>query len=298
MMLKVNNLCKNINNKPLLKSINMNVEEGMIYGFIGHNGAGKTTTMRSIVGLTRFNSGEIIIGGNSYSQKVTIDNMVGYLPEDPSFYKYMSAVEYLMYLGQFKKSTKAIELIESVGLIKAKKKKIAAYSRGMKQRLGMAAAMINSPKLLIMDEPTSALDPAGRVELFNLIKKLRDKGSTIILSTHILDDIEKISDRIGIIADGEMLREDTVESILADYYHPIYEVKLLDDQVVDLSYFKQISWIQEVKQEGHILSIVVDDVNKIKTQVVKILAGSGLDIIGFDLRRPTLEDVFTKEISL
>ncbi|MFZ7121009.1 MAG: ATP-binding cassette domain-containing protein [Eubacteriaceae bacterium] len=297
-MLRIKNLCKNIGTRPLLKSININVDEGMIYGFIGHNGAGKTTTMRAIVGLTRFNSGEIIIEGKSYMNKVAIDHIVGYLPENPNFYSYMTAKEYMRYLSQLNNDSKLIELLEMVGLKKSMNKRIGTYSRGMKQRLGMAAVMIHNPKLLIMDEPTSALDPAGRYELFEMIKQLRDKGSTIILSTHILDDIEKVSDKIGIIKEGAILREGNVDEILSDYFHPIYDVKTENLDNFDLNYFNKYPWIDEVIKNGQMLSITVRDIDYAKHQMLQSLLDSKLNVVGFDLRQPSLEDVFIKESRL
>lgn len=296
-MLKINNLSKTIGNTQILKSINMDVAEGMIYGFIGHNGAGKTTTMRSIVGLTNFGSGEIIIDGTQYKNKVVIDQTVGYLPESPNFYPYMTAKEYMRYIGRFITNSKPIELLEMVGLGKSMNKRIGSYSRGMKQRLGMAVAMIHNPKLMIMDEPTSALDPLGRHELFDIIRGLRDRGSTIILSTHILDDIEKVSDKIGIISEGKMLREGKVADILLDYFHPIFDVKIEITEEIDLDFFKQRLWIEEVTRKDEILSLKVTDVAFAKNRILQTLLDSKLKVKGFDLRQPSLEDVFMKEVS-
>lgn len=297
-MLKIIDLNKKVGNRQILKSININVEKGMIYGFIGHNGAGKTTTMRSIVGLTTFEQGEIVIDGKSYSKKVDIQQTIGYLPESPSFYGYMTAPEYLSYLDRSSSRKDIRNLIEKVGLANARKKKVATYSRGMKQRLGMAAAMIHRPKLMIMDEPTSALDPAGRYELFDMIETLRDEGSTIILSTHILEDIERVSDRIGIIKEGAMLREDNVDNVLSDYYHPIFDVTLMEPGDHDFTYFDQFQWIDLVRAEGDKVSITVNDVDYGKKNMLNTLTDSKLPVVGFELRKPNLEEVFMKEIRL
>jgi ABC-2 type transport system ATP-binding protein len=296
-MLKISNLDKTIRNKKILNQINMNVDEGMIYGFIGHNGAGKTTTMLSVVGLTRFQSGTIVIDGKTYENQVHTEKVIGYLPENPSFYDYMTAKEYITYLNSFSRFDKPLELLEQVGLAKAMDKRIGTYSRGMKQRLGMAAAMIGSPKLLILDEPTSALDPAGRRDLFGLIKNLRAQGCTIVLSTHILDDIEKISDRIGIIGHGELLREGNVNDILSDYFHPIFDVRL--GQVADNATLDQLrmhQWITDVSTDNGQLSLTVSDVAYAKKNILEVLYKSQLNVIGFELRQPSLEDVFMKEV--
>ncbi len=297
-MLRINDLIKNSATKKILKSINMNVEEGMIYGFIGHNGAGKSTTMRSIVGLTKFNSGEIIIDGTRYTEKVTINQGVGYLPESPNFYNYMTGKEYMNFIGRFDSTSKPNELLAKAGLEQSMNQRIGSYSRGMKQRLGMAVAMIHNPRLMIMDEPTSALDPFGRHELFDMIKELRDRGSTIILSTHILDDIEKVSDKIGIISGGTMLKEGKVSDILLDYFHPIYDVVVdkLDD--INSSFFEQYPLIEEVSVNNNTLSIQVYDVEYAQGHLLQTLLDSKLKVVGFDLRQPSLEDVFMKEVQL
>ncbi len=301
-MVKIKDLNKSVGSRKILKSINLNVEEGMIYGFIGHNGAGKTTTMKSIVGLTGFETGEIIIDGEVYKNKVTTCQNIGYLPESPSFYGYMTGIEYLTYVSGGQERKIILDILERVGLGKARKKRISTYSRGMKQRLGMGAAMIHSPKLMIMDEPTSALDPAGRHELFDMIKKLRDEGSTIILSTHILDDVEKVSDRIGIIKEGQVLCEDTVEHVLAKYVHSIFDVDLghngkkINDSI--LTCLNKKAWVDQVDWNPNGLTIRVGDMDTGESEILKALAETGLPVIGFQKRKPTLEEVFMKEIRL
>ena len=300
MMLRINGLNKSVGNRKILKDIHIHVEEGMIYGFIGHNGAGKTTTMKTIVGLTGFDSGEIILEGKSYRNKVDIGGNIGYLPESPSFYGYMTAVEYLAYIsgGQDMKEIKSI--LERVGLGSARKKRISTYSRGMKQRLGMGAAMIHHPKLMIMDEPTSALDPAGRYELFDMIKELREEGSTVILSTHILDDVERVSDRIGIIKEGVILQEDTVEHVLSRYIHPIFDIELActEPDESDLILLRHKEWIERVDTDGHRLTVMVRDMETGQREMLKSLAETQLPVVGFNVRKPNLEEVFMKEIRL
>jgi len=158
--------------------------------------------------------------------------------------------------------------------------------------------MIHSPRLMIMDEPTSALDPVGRHELFDMIKELRDRGSTIILSTHILDDIEKVSDKIGIISGGTMLKEGKVSDILSDYFHPIYDVVVDGVDDINRSFFEQYPWIEEVSVNNRTLSIQVYDVEYAQGHLLQTLLDSKLKVVGFDLRQPSLEDVFMKEVQL
>lgn len=297
-MLKIEDLTKIVKDRVILNKINLKVDEGMIYGFIGHNGAGKTTTMKSILGLTNYNSGKVIIDGKEIIGHQVLTNVIGYLPENPMFYNYMTAIEYMGYLNRFQDKKLEKSYLELVGLYSAMHKKISTYSRGMQQRLGMAVAMIFNPKLMILDEPTSALDPAGRFELFEMIKQLRANGTTILLSTHILDDIEKISDKIGIIKEGEIIREDSVARILDDYFHPIYDVQLNDiDNIEDgMTYLNDLDWTENNQLKGNQLTMTVNDVARSKTEILKAFYESGLHVTGFRLRQPSLEEVFMNEI--
>lgn len=293
-MLKIENLHKSVNGRKILKGISLNVEQGMIYGFIGHNGAGKSTTMRAITGLTGYDTGRIWINGKEVTQSASNRETVGYLPEDPKFYDYMSAKEYLNYLDGFNNPLGVKDLLVSVGLKKFMNKKVSSYSRGMKQRIGMAAAMLHDPKLLILDEPTSALDPSGRYELFEMIKGLKNEGKTIILSTHILDDIEKISDRVGIISHGEMLREGGVDEILKSYFHPVYDIELtktIDEETVKR--LTDISWVQTIDMDNPLsMAVTVSDVKASKEGILTHLYENDVPVHGFALRQPSLEDIF------
>ena len=196
-MLHIADLHKRFGDKEVLKGLNLSVKEHSIFGFIGKNGAGKTTTMKTVLGLLRADAGEINVGGKKvvYGQTAT-NHYIGYLPDVPEFYPFMTASEYLCFCGeiagmeklQIKKRSQ--ELLELVGLGN-EVHRIKGFSRGMKQRLGIAQALLNRPKLLICDEPTSALDPVGRKEILGILQAVRDQ-TTVLLSTHILSDVERI----------------------------------------------------------------------------------------------------------
>jgi len=163
----------------------------------------------------------------------------------------------------------------------------------------MAAAIIGEPKLLILDEPTSALDPKGRFELFSLIKEVREQGSTVILSTHILDDIEKISDRIGIIKQGKVIKEGNVETILSTYFKPIYDIELGENcDMTDINELKRMNWISDVVCDKKSLSVMVTDIDEARKQMLKLLASTKLNVMGFKLRKPSLDEIFLSEVSL
>ena len=196
-MLQIAGLHKRFGDKEVLKGLNLTVPEHSIFGFIGRNGAGKTTTMKTILGLLKADAGEILVNGEKavYGQTAT-NRYIGYLPDVPEFYSFMTAREYLGFCGEITGMTKKVyrerseELLELVGL-NGEKHRIKGYSRGMKQRLGIAQALLNRPKLLICDEPTSALDPVGRKEILDLLLAVREQ-TTVLFSTHILSDVERI----------------------------------------------------------------------------------------------------------
>mgnify|MGYP002563858060 FL=1 len=209
-MLHIKNLHKSYGAFEVLKGLDMNVNKGDIYGFLGKNGCGKTTTMNIVSNIIPKDSGEIIFGKENCK--------VGYLPETPSMFTYMNGYEYLDYIAaccRYKgdKKKRIDEVINLVGMAEGGKRRIKGYSRGMNQRIGIAAAIFDNPDLLILDEPTSALDPQGRAEVMNIIKQLADMGTTIILCTHILSDVERTANRIGIVRDGRMAVEGTMAEI-------------------------------------------------------------------------------------
>jgi len=221
-MLEIRGISKSFGNKEVLKNLSLNVKEGSVYGFVGLNGAGKTTTMKLILGLLRIDEGEILVNGEKvlYGQNKT-NEFIGYLPDVPEFYSYMTAYEYLDFCGQIMGMEKSLikerikELLDLVGL-ENEKSRIKAYSRGMKQRLGIAQALINKPKLLICDEPTSALDPIGRREILDILRKSKGE-TTVLFSTHILSDVEKICDEVAFIHEGRIALSGNIEDIKSKY---------------------------------------------------------------------------------
>lgn len=239
-MIKIQGLIKGYGTHEVLKGIDIDVNAGEIYGFIGQNGAGKSTTMMILAGLMDFQSGTCTIDGEIVKRgKNRHFKQVGYLPEEPRFYLYMNAWEYLTLIGESggmgtrEIKVRSGEVLEMVSLTKDAKRPIGNYSRGMKQRLGMAVAMFHDPKVLLLDEPSSALDPIGREDVVTIIENLKARGKTIFLSTHILNDIERVCDRIGVLQGGHIVVEDSLDAILKAYSEPIYDITLTD--VTDVS---------------------------------------------------------------
>lgn len=195
------NVTKSFGPKKILNNVSFDLEENMIYGFVGPNGAGKTTTIKMILGLLKFDTGFITIFGKKVNFGRTDTNqLIGYLPDVPEYYDYMTALEYLDLCSGLARSKHKLsnkELLRSVGL-DDNHQKIATYSRGMKQRLGLAQALVHDPKIIICDEPTSALDPKGRQDILDIISNLRGE-KTVIFSTHILSDVEKMCDHVLVL---------------------------------------------------------------------------------------------------
>lgn len=216
MILKCINVSKKIKEKYLLKDVSLNINEGDVIGLIGPNGAGKTTLIKCIVGLQKISSGKIII--NDFDLEKDFESSisrVGAIVENPDFYNYMSGYDNLKLKSRiYNVSEKRLnEIITLVGLEKRIKDRVSTYSLGMKQRLGIAYALINNPNLLILDEPTNGLDPEGIVLLKNIIKKLSSKGIAILISSHILSEVESISNKICIIKSGSIIESKNIEKL-------------------------------------------------------------------------------------
>lgn len=229
-ILELKGVTKKFGSKTVLDNLNLSVPTGSIFGFVGENGAGKTTTMKMILGLEEITSGEIVINDLpvSFGDNQT-NRLTGYLPDVPQFYDYMSGQEYLRFCGEitgFSKTELDLKVTEILSLVGLKKDnlKIKGYSRGMKQRLGIAQALLNGPKLLICDEPTSALDPSGRNDFLEMLAALRGK-MTILFSTHILSDVERICDYVGVLDQGKIVINGSLIELKQQYAKKQIEIE-------------------------------------------------------------------------
>lgn len=217
-VLVIQNLKKNFGSKEVLCGLNLSVPEHSIFGFIGKNGAGKTTTMKAILGLLKPEDGEIFcLGEKVHFGQTNTNRFIGYLPDVPEFYSYMTPLEYLTFCGEVSRMNKADivtrskELLELVGLGQ-ECHRIKGFSRGMKQRLGIAQALLNRPKLLICDEPTSALDPVGRKEILDILLAARQQ-TTVLFSTHVLSDVERICTEAAFLNNGKIAMQGTIAEL-------------------------------------------------------------------------------------
>jgi len=295
-ILSIDSLRKSFGSKEVLRGISFSVGEQSIFGFIGRNGAGKTTTMKIILGLLTADSGSVTVCGEPVCYGETATNRwIGYLPDVPEFYPYMRAKEYLTICGEVaglsgkELKTRIEELLGLVGLSK-EKARIGGYSRGMKQRLGVAQALIGRPKLLICDEPTSALDPVGRHELLEILLAAKEQTS-VLFSTHILSDVERISDHVALLEGGEVKATGSIEELKAMRSEPgaALTLKKRDDMAKVLKVFPKAEQrenrieFRELKaeEEGRLLSF---------------LASEKLTVTRFERKEPDLEDLFMEAI--
>lgn len=222
-ILKVEGLKKSFGKNQVLKGVDFSVEEHTVFGFIGKNGAGKTTTMKLLLGLLEPEEGKSFVCGEPVRYGETKTNQyVGYLPDVPEYYGCMTPLEYLELCGKIagmkkeKIKEKSLELLRMTGLYECRRRRIAGFSRGMKQRLGIAQALLHEPRLLICDEPTSALDPLGRKEILDILHSAKEK-TTVLFSTHILSDVEKICDEIAVLDKGKIVLKGKLEELREAY---------------------------------------------------------------------------------
>lgn len=217
-IIETTNLVKQYKKTKVVNQLNLSVEQGDIYGFLGPNGAGKTTTIRMLLGLIKPTSGDVrIFGKNLLENRISILSEVGSLVEYPSYYGNLTGYENLEAIHKLlriKDKNQINEVLNIVGLMKAKDKLVKNYSLGMKQRLGIGLALLNSPKLLILDEPTNGLDPAGIQEVRELIKGLPSRyGITVMISSHLLSEVDQMANKVGIINEGNLIFEDHIQEL-------------------------------------------------------------------------------------
>lgn len=262
-VLEAKNLIKVYNHTKAVDSINLQIQEGEIFGFLGPNGAGKTTTILMALGLTEPTSGEInVFGYNSTREPLKVKKITSYLPENVGFYEDLTAQENLKYITRLngipgkKADAKIEEVLKNVGLQDVTQVEVGKYSKGMKQRLGMAAVLVKEPKLAILDEPTTGIDPKGVEEILELIVRMsREQNITVLLSSHLLYQVQKICTKIGIISQGRIVAQGTIEeigkSLLKEEKEDLLEVKVANKLTPTLvESIKQIEGVMGVEKKS------------------------------------------------
>ena len=289
-----------------LAGLDLDVDSGTVFGFLGPNGAGKTTTLRILTGLARPTSGKAQVAGvDVLKDGPRLSRHIGHLPEEPAFYTWMTPREFLDYLGRLyglsssERISRTRELLALVRMEDVSRRRIAGFSRGMRQRLGVAAALIHHPEVLFLDEPASALDPAGRKEVLDLIGNLRGQ-CTVVMSTHILADVERVCDVVGIIAKGRMLVQSPRQELLEHYAIPAFEVESDDHAALSLwvQDLRRLPWVISVTPRNGAFRITVRDVQSAKHALLRLAVNSGLLLNRYEEVRPSLEDVFLQLVGL
>lgn len=296
-MLTLSHVSKRFGAHSVINDLSFEIPENTIYGFIGQNGAGKTTTMKMILGLYPMDAGTIQVNGEAVSYGQTKTNrFIGYLPDVPEFYGYMTPSEYLKLCGEItgipdtEMKKRIPELLELVGLEKANKR-IQGFSRGMKQRLGIAQALLNQPKLLICDEPTSALDPIGRKEIIDILQSVKNK-TTILFSTHILSDVERICDEIGLLNDGKLALQGSLEEIRSLRKSDGFEIEFQNPE--DTGRFAEL--LKGGEQLGKTGLKYAGKTEKDMAAAMKLLCDQRIYPLKVEMREPTLESLFMEVV--
>ena len=296
-ILTINGLSKSFGAKRVLDGLDMCVPEHSIFGFVGRNGAGKTTAMKMVLGLLRPDSGEIFVAGERVAFGQTPTNRyIGYLPDVPEFYSFMTPREYLRLCGEVTNMERADidgrvdELLALVGLGE-ERRRIRGFSRGMKQRLGIAQALLHSPRLLICDEPTSALDPIGRKEILDTLLSVKER-TTVLFSTHILSDVERICTDVALLNEGKIAMQGSVDEIKRARRAGEITVETLDENSARkiLDRFERVS----CKEDG---AIVLSGDDTLMLELMSFISQNRLCVRKIEQAEPSLESLFVEVVN-
>lgn len=302
--IKCENLTKRYGTVTALDGLTLEVQPNSIFGFLGPNGAGKTTTVKLLMGMSRPTAGRAWVDGEEVAADTpAMRSHIGYLQDVPNFYNWMTGAEFLRFVGELHQlaeadnKSRAAELMDLVDLKKAAKRKVGGYSRGMKQRLGMAQALMNRPRVLFLDEPCSALDPMGRRDVLNLILRLK-QTTTVFMSTHILSDVERVCDALAVVNKGKLITTSTVSDLHARFALSSFELEFEEDPAALAAQLERQPWVKKVEklEINHIpgLRVQAGDVALAKRELPQMIAASRLGLVRYELTMPSLEDIFVK----
>ena len=302
--IRVEGLHKSFGEVQALGGLCLAVEPGSVFGFLGPNGAGKTTTIRILAGLARADAGQAWIDGLEVAaDRRRVATRIGYLPQDPAFYPWMTAREFVDHVGRVfglparERLARTDELLHLVGLAEVADRRVGGFSGGMGQRLGIAQALVNRPPVLLLDEPVSGLDPVGRKELLQLIERLRGQ-CTVFMSTHILADVERVCDTVAIIDRGRLLAEAPQQELLERYAVPAFEVEVENGLAEQLAAWTEIlrsrPWVASVSLDRATARVVVNDVETARRELLASALAEGLVLDRYEMVRPSLEDGFLR----
>jgi ABC-2 type transport system ATP-binding protein len=293
-------LSKSYGTKRALDSVDLAVAEGSIFGFLGPNGAGKTTMLRLMTGLARPTSGTLeVLGHDVASAGNSVRAMIGFLPDVPAFYDWMTAEQFLVFAGGLFRLSGAIlrervDILLDLAGLSGTKARIGEYSRGMKQRLGVAQALINAPRLLLLDEPTSALDPIGRKDVLDMVTSLRGR-TTVFFSTHILGDVERVCDSVAILDRGRIVANAPIDDLKRRYGKQKVLVQVTEGAEALASAIAQRDWATSVARGSQgAIEVAVSDVEAARLQIPALVAAQGVGLVLMEAGEMSLEEVFVE----
>jgi ABC-2 type transport system ATP-binding protein len=294
--IQVKNLTKQYNDVKAVDNVSFNVRKGEVFGFLGPNGAGKTTTIKAILGLIHTDTGQIKINGIDIEQdEKQAKKHIGYLPEKIAFYDNLTALQNMHFYAEMKNvpKTECKPLIIEMGLEDAVNKKVGKFSKGMQQRLGMAQALLGNPSILILDEPSGGLDPRGVALIRNKIRDMKNKGSSVFVSSHILAEVQAVCDRVGIINKGSLVAEDTVGN-LRDRLNLkpklVMELEKVTDDIINS--VKKLDGVEKVDVLGVMIHVACNP--RAKSKIILAVEEAGGNILNIQTMEPSLEEVFMK----
>ena len=303
-VLEISGLEKRFGEKQVLRGVELTVPEKKVYGFVGRNGAGKTTTMKITLGLLEADAGTVKVCGESAHYGNTKTNrFIGYLPDVPEYYSFMTPMEYLKFCGEItglpakEIKTRSEEMLRLVGLGE-EKRRIKGFSRGMKQRLGIAQALLGRPKLLICDEPTSALDPLGRKEILDVLVAAKEE-TTILFSTHVLSDVEHICDEMALLNDGKIVMQGSIEDVKKKRRSNAMEIEL--EKASDAEEMLRVFGKGQQNKEPQMLTVLRPGTlllgePSMQPEILRYMADHEIAFARMEKREATLEDVFLEAI--
>lgn len=305
-IIQLKDLTKQYGAVKAVDGLNLEINKGEIFGLLGPNGAGKTTTILMMLGLTDPTSGTAFVcGHNATSNPISVKKKVGYMPDSVGFYDNMTALENLVYIGRLNSvpenelKKRSAEVLEIVGLAADQHKKTSAFSRGMKQRLGLADVLIKKPDVIILDEPTLGIDPTGVKDFLALIKQLsRQQGLTVLLSSHHLHHVQQVCDRVGIFVKGQLLAQGDIGALSGQLFGT-------DSHVTSIRVAQPVSqpWQQEPELQAweaitqiriHENELEFTSSRDVTAALVRFLVGKGYDVIGVNQKNYGLDDIYQK----
>ncbi|HLQ71172.1 MAG TPA: ABC transporter ATP-binding protein [Bacillota bacterium] len=299
-LLEVKGLSKYYDRKPVVNKVSFQFQEGRCIALIGPNGAGKTTVLRTLAGLLKPTEG--IVKFNGRNPNSDIRPYIGYLPQHPVFYPWMTGSEFLRYSGRLSNLPKeeakkrSEELLDVVGISQAKSKRIGKYSGGMKQRLGIAQAMIHKPQLLMLDEPVSALDPIGRREILTLMEELKEE-LTILFSTHILSDADEVSDELLLLHKGEIVESGLMDTLRRKYQTEKLELTFTENAAHYREKIHKLETVENTDAVGSTIEVHVSDVVLARKEILQVALKEDWPLSGFVIKQASLEDMFMKAVN-